>query len=185
MKKDKELIEKLEKIDLVFLASHLGFTPVSKSLKYYTLEEHDSFMIKLQDNTFQWYSRGNYGNAISMCMYLGGEVDKRFQSYGYSVNYLEKLYLQMKDNIIVDNIKPHENIKKDPETLKLPFPANNNKKYTLIFETDVFQKKLLIILYITNGFIRTDTQIMLCLFPIRMINLFLYVKKGLFRSRDS
>lgn len=94
------------------MASHLGFTPVSKSLKYYTLEEHDSFMIKLQDNTFQWYSRGNYGNAISMCMYLGGEVDKRFQSYGYSVNYLEKLYLQMKDNIIVDNIKPHENIKK-------------------------------------------------------------------------
>ena len=85
-------------------------------------------MIKLHDNTFQWYSRGNYGNAISMCMYLGGEVDKRFQSYSYSVNYLEKLYLQMKDNIIVDNIKPHENVKKDPETLILPFPANNNKK---------------------------------------------------------
>ena len=42
MKKDKELIEKLKKIDLVFLASHLGFTPVSKSLKYYTLEEHDT-----------------------------------------------------------------------------------------------------------------------------------------------
>ena len=100
MKKDKELIEKLKKIDLVFLASHLGFTPVSKSSKYYTLEEHDSFMIKLQDNTFQWYSRGNYGNAISMCMYLGAEVDKRFQSYSYSVDYLEKLYLQMKDNII-------------------------------------------------------------------------------------
>ena len=128
MKKDKELIEKLKKIDLVFLASHLGFTPVSKSTKYYTLEEHDSFMIKLQDNTFQWYSRGNYGNAISMCMYLGAEVDKRFQSYSYSVDYLEKLYLQMKDNIIIDNIKPHENVKKDPETLKLPFSANNNKK---------------------------------------------------------
>ena len=46
MKKDKELIEKLKKIDLVFLASHLGFTPVSKSSKYYTLEEHDSFGIQ-------------------------------------------------------------------------------------------------------------------------------------------
>ena len=75
MKKDKELIEKRRKLILCFLASHLGFTPISKSSKYYTLEEHDSFMIKLQDNTFQWYS-GNYGNAISMCMYLGGEVDK-------------------------------------------------------------------------------------------------------------
>ena len=41
-----------------------------------------------------------------MCMYLGAEVDKRFQSYSYSVDYLEKLYLQMKDNIIIDNIKP-------------------------------------------------------------------------------
>lgn len=141
MKKDKELIEKLKKIDLVFLASHLGFTPVSKSSKYYTLEEHDSFMIKLQDNTFQWYSRGNYGNAISMCMYLGAEVDKRFQSYSYSVDYLEKLYLQMKDNIIIDNIKPHENVKKYPETLKLPFQQIITKKSILIFETDVFQKK--------------------------------------------
>lgn len=52
MKKDKELLEKLKKIDLVFLATHLGFTPVSKSSKYYTLEEHDSFMIKLQEIPF-------------------------------------------------------------------------------------------------------------------------------------
>lgn len=25
----------------------------------------------------------------------------------------------MKDNIIIDNIKPHENVKKAPETLKI------------------------------------------------------------------
>lgn len=46
----------------------------------------------------------------------------------------------MKDNIIVDNIKPHENIKKDPETLKLPFPANNNKSILLSSKQMYFRR---------------------------------------------
>lgn len=78
----------------------------------------------------------------------------------------------MKDNIIIDNIKPHENIKKDPETLKLPFPANNNKKVYSYLRNRCISEEIIDYLYITNGFIRTDTQTILYLFPIRMINLF-------------
>lgn len=143
MNTTNEEIDKLKKIDLVFLANHLGFTPVKKSSNFYTLEEHDSFMIKIRTNTFQWYSRGNYGNAISMCMYLGAEVDKRFQSYSYSINYLKNLYLQMNDNIIIDNMQPHKNIKKNLETLKLPFPANNNKKVYSYLENRCISKEII------------------------------------------
>lgn len=150
MNTTNEELDKLKKIDLVFLANHLGFTPVKKSSNFYTLEEHDSFMIKIRTNTFQWYSRGNYGNAISMCMYLGSEKDTRFKSYDYTLQYLKKLYMRMNESILVDNISSFKTENDGGSKLKLPIPAENNKKVYYYLENRCISEDIIDYFVINN-----------------------------------
>ncbi len=140
---NKEIIEKLKNIDLLYLASQLGFTPRKKSTNFYCLEEHDSFMIKISNNTFQWYSRGNYGNAIAMCRYLGSEVDKRFLSYDYTLKFLENLYMQMKDDIVINSNKIKNTIQKNSSNLVLPHAAGNNKKIYYYLENRCISEEII------------------------------------------
>lgn len=118
---NKKRIAYVRKYSLISLVSDLGYTPIKESARYYTLKEHDSFKIKVDTNTFCWYSRGICGDSITLCQTLGLETDPEFHSFVYTILYLEKrMYENPMQKIIATPIPKKE--------LVLPLKHINNKK---------------------------------------------------------
>ena len=117
---NKKRIAHVRKYSLISLVSDLGFTPIKESARYYTLKEHDSFKIKIENNTFCWYSRGIRGDSIALCQSLGLETDPEFHSFVYTILYLEKR--------MYENPSQKISITRTPKKLSLPLKHINNKK---------------------------------------------------------
>lgn len=118
---NKKRIAHVKQYSLISLAEDLGFTPIRESYRYYTLKEHDSLKIKIDQNTFCWYSRGIRGDTITMCQTLGLEKESEFHSFIYTIFFLEK---RMYENPL-KTFHPQLFPKK---CLKLPKKSQNNKK---------------------------------------------------------
>lgn len=128
---NKKRIAHVRKYSLISLARDLGFTPIKESKRYYTLKEHDSFKIKVDNNTFCWYSRGIRGDSITLCQTLGLKTDPEFHSFVYTVLYLEK---RMYEN----PLQKINYIDKPKKQLVLPLKHNNNKKaYYYLYERGI------------------------------------------------
>lgn len=63
-KMSDEVIREAMNTDIVDFCKANGYDLVKKSKRYYFGVEHDSLVIDRKNNTYQWYSRGEYGNAI-------------------------------------------------------------------------------------------------------------------------
>lgn len=118
---NKKRIAYVKKYSLISLVSDLGFTPIKESNRYYTLKEHDSLKIKIENNTFCWYSKGIRGDSITLCQTLGLETNQEFCSFVYTVLYLEKRMYEnpLQEITVVDKPK---------KQLSLPLKHINNKK---------------------------------------------------------
>ncbi|MDK6808571.1 hypothetical protein QP365_13595, partial [Corynebacterium aurimucosum] len=65
------------------VARSLGMEMKRKSHREYYWAEHDSFKIDTLKNTWHWYSRGTYGDTISLVQ------EMRNVSYSTAMKFLE------------------------------------------------------------------------------------------------
>ncbi|MDD9150465.1 MULTISPECIES: DUF3991 and TOPRIM domain-containing protein [unclassified Sporolactobacillus] len=62
---DKETIQRAQNVDIVDFCAQNGYPLSQVSQRYYKGVEHDSLVIDRSKNTYEWYSTGQYGNAIN------------------------------------------------------------------------------------------------------------------------
>ena len=124
-------------VDLVDVASHLGYTP-KKIGRYYTLKEMDSIRIYDRSHWFRWSMKNakgdNGGSQIDFLrVFMGMEVkDAVFWLLDFAGYKVEKGYVEIKS-------LSHQ-VKKEPKTSKkkfvLPVAApNNNFLYKYLNQT--------------------------------------------------
>ena len=130
---------KIKNYDLISLAIDLGFTPVRISRRFYSLEEHDSVMINIENNTFRQYSTGAFGDPVAFCMSLGVEHDARFKNLGYCIQFLEDKIMKNPDRKINMNT-----FKKKPTKSNIIIPAADidNRKIYYYMENRCIDKKI-------------------------------------------
>lgn len=131
----------VKQYDLVKLSEDLGFTPIAVGRRYFTLKEHDSVRIRLDNNTFKRFSNGVFGDSVSFLMEFGPEQrSKKFKSLSYCLYWLEK-----KMNI-ENTFQPSVNSKPKPEKLELPERDDNYRrifaylKKTRCIDTEIIQE---------------------------------------------
>lgn len=62
---DKDTIRRAQDVDLVDFCAQNGYPLERVSGRYYRGVEHDSLVVDRSKNTYEWYSTGQYGNAIN------------------------------------------------------------------------------------------------------------------------
>ena len=82
---DNKIFDALKEISIVDYAAFLGYTPIKKGNRYYSLKEHDSLMIDTRKNTFRRYSTDEHGDiidfAVAMQQISKGEAVKQLKVY--------------------------------------------------------------------------------------------------------
>lgn len=130
---------KTKNYHLISLAIDLGFTPIKISQRFYSLEEHDSVMINIENNTFRQYSTGAYGDPVAFCMSLGVEQDARFKNLGYSIQFLEDKIMKNPDRKIKMHTLENNSTKRE---IVIPTADNDNRKIYYYMENRCIDKKI-------------------------------------------
>lgn len=81
--------QKLVSMDIVAVAESLGMTLKSGSSGAYYWEEHDSFHIYPNTNTFRWWSRGVGTNTIDLVQVVQEELTGHKPSFREATSFLE------------------------------------------------------------------------------------------------
>ena len=81
--------QKLIAIDIVAVASSLGLNLKQGSGGHLYWDEHDSFHIYPQTNTFRWWSRSMGTNTIDLVQVIQEELTGKKPSFRETVNFLE------------------------------------------------------------------------------------------------
>ncbi|HGA3757650.1 TPA: PBECR4 domain-containing protein [Streptococcus agalactiae] len=81
--------QKLIAIDIVAVASSLGLNLKQGSGGHLYWDEHDSFHIYPQTNTFRWWSRSMGTNTIDLVQVIQEELTGKNPSFRETVNFLE------------------------------------------------------------------------------------------------
>ena len=87
----KERRKNVSNYSIIELLEQFGYTPIKKGTMYYSLKEHDSFMINIQKNTWTQYSSGKGGDVLSLLVDFIGDNQPKFKNIMYSLSYLEKM----------------------------------------------------------------------------------------------
>lgn len=121
------------KYNLLELADELGYTVKKIGRLHFTLVEHDSVRININQNTFFQYSIGRGGDAVAFLMQFGVDIDPRFKSLDYAIRYLER-----KLRITPEKAKVLPVEKKTREYIPLELPkrdAKNDRVITYLTDT--------------------------------------------------
>lgn len=93
--------QKLVSMDIVAVAESLGMTLKPGSSGIYYWEEHDSFHIYPNTNTFRWWSRGVGTNTIDLVQVVQEELTGHKPSFREATSFLETGHF---DNVIVQPV---------------------------------------------------------------------------------
>lgn len=129
----------VNKYNLITLAEELGYkTKKIGRGNYYTLEEHDSVRIKIENNTFIRYSNGAFGDPVAFLMEFAVSRSNRFKSLSYCIMWLEKK-LNI-DKIVI----PEKAVKKEVKNLILPEKDDNYRRvFAYLLKTRCIDKQII------------------------------------------
>ena len=125
-------------VSIVDLAKDLGYTPVRRGHKYFSLKEHDSVMIDTEKNCF-WRnsdnSKGASGSVIDFVMYFGNTDMSEayhvlYEKVGGRDNLYHRLFQASQSGITkkasTEEIEPHPQENGDESISELKLPKKDN-----------------------------------------------------------
>ncbi|HEM9329642.1 LtrC-like protein [Streptococcus agalactiae] len=77
-------------LSILDVAQSLGMSLDRVGSRYYSWEDHDSFMINTQSNSFKWYSRDKFGDVLNLVQVVREEQTGKKVSFKEAKHYLEK-----------------------------------------------------------------------------------------------
>lgn len=115
-----------QNISILDYAQQAGYTPVRVNTNRYILKEHDSLVIKPQNNLFFWNSQNKSGSVIDFAQALKG-ISKS-EAYDELTAMLNNPAYKSKHEFTLDHIK-----EKPTQPNKLEFPPATNGKFNRMY----------------------------------------------------